>query len=77
MIEREPEHPVYREFKLFTGGKERGIDAIAIMSELMKEMDENERRAALFYVADKFGFVELGQTVLRRLPVTTKGDRDE
>lgn len=59
-------NPGHREFKLFTDGKEPAIDALAIMCKLMEELNENERRANLYYIADKFGFVELGQTVLRR-----------
>lgn len=47
---------MYREFQLFTGGKEPGIDGLAIISQLLKEMTPNERNAALFYVADLHGF---------------------
>jgi hypothetical protein len=52
----EPETPVCKEFRLFTGGKEPGIDAIAIMCELLKDLPPNEMQAALQYVADKHGF---------------------
>lgn len=48
--------PLRREFRLFTDGKEPGIDAMAIMVELLKELPDNERNAALQYVADLFGF---------------------
>lgn len=62
----ETESPVFKEFRLFTAGREPGIDAIAIMCELLRDMPENERRAAVYYVADKFGFVDLSQAALRR-----------
>lgn len=48
--------PVTREFRLFTGGSSPGIDALAIMAELLKELKENERLAALQYCADLYGF---------------------
>lgn len=52
----EPEVPVTREFRLFTAGREPGIDAISIMCEVLKDLSDNERSAALFYIADKHGF---------------------
>lgn len=51
-----PEYPTFRRFKLFTGGKEPGIDAIAIICEVLKELEPNELSAAMFYVADKHGY---------------------
>lgn len=56
LVEVPDNQPLSRSFRLFTEGKEPGIDAIAIMCELMKELPENERHAALQFVADKFGF---------------------
>ena len=45
-----------REFRLFTEGQEPGIDAIAIMCEVLKDLPPNELAAALQYVADKHGY---------------------
>lgn len=56
-MESKPEYPVYREFKLLTAGKEPGIDGLAIIHQILSEMKENERSAALFWIADKNGYV--------------------
>lgn len=45
-----------REFRLFTEGQEPGIDALAIIHEVLKGLPENERSAALFWVADYYGY---------------------
>lgn len=45
-----------REFRLFTQGQEPGIDGLAIICEVLKGLAENERSAALFWVADYYGF---------------------
>lgn len=52
----EVERPVYKRFKLFTGGKEPGIDAISIMHDVLKDLPANELHAALQYIADRHGF---------------------
>lgn len=52
----EVEKPVYKRFKLYTGGKEPGIDAIAIMHAVLKDLPVNELHAALQYIADLHGF---------------------
>jgi hypothetical protein len=46
--------PKYRRFKLFTNGEIGGIDAMAIMCELLGELPPNEQRAAINYVVDRF-----------------------
>ena len=56
LIEERRMEDVTRTFKLFTGGNEPGIDALAIMAALLKELKENERLAALQYCADLYGF---------------------
>lgn len=56
MEPKEAVNPVYKEFRLFTGGKEPGIDAIAIICEVLKDLQKNELSAAMQYVADKHGY---------------------
>lgn len=56
MSEQANAQPLTRSFRLFTEGKEPGIDAMAIIAELLKEMAPNERNAALGYFADLYGF---------------------
>lgn len=56
-----PTHPasdgkVRRSFVLFTGGEVPEIDRLAIIMQLLKEMDDLERRAAVSYMADYYGF---------------------
>jgi hypothetical protein len=47
---------VRRSFRLFTGGEYPCIDRLSIMMTVLGEMTENERRAALAYAADFYGF---------------------
>jgi len=47
---------VHRPFKLFTNGEQPFVDRLAIIMELMREMEDNERRAALGYVSDYYGY---------------------
>lgn len=48
---------VRREFVLFTDGELPSIDRLGIMMTVLGEMTEdNERRAALAYAADFYGF---------------------
>lgn len=51
-----PARALTREFRLFTEGAEPGIDALAIIHEVLKGLPENERSAALFWVADYYGY---------------------
>ncbi|HTF45053.1 MAG TPA: hypothetical protein VK641_14185 [Terriglobales bacterium] len=43
-----------REFEIYTNCAEPGIDAIAIMVQLLKELRPSEVRAALMYINDRF-----------------------
>lgn len=45
-----------RSFRLFTDGQEPGIDAIAIIHEVLKGLKENEQSAALYWIADYYGY---------------------
>jgi hypothetical protein len=51
-----PTRALTREFRLFTEGTEPGIDALAIIHEVLKGLPDNERSAALFWVADYYGY---------------------
>lgn len=45
-----------RTFVLFTGDEVPEIDRLAIVMQVIKEMDDLERRAAVSYMADYFGY---------------------
>jgi hypothetical protein len=47
---------VRREFELVTDGKRPEIDRLHMVTEVFAEMDDNERRAVLAYVADYWGY---------------------
>lgn len=45
-----------RSFVMFSNGEVPEVDRLAVILELMKEMAENERRAAIFYFTDYYGY---------------------
>lgn len=47
---------VRRSFVLFTNGEQPPIDRLSIAMTVLGEMDDNERRAALAYAADYYGY---------------------
>jgi len=44
-----------RAFVMFSNGEVPEVDRLAVIMELMREMNDNERRATLGYVADFCG----------------------
>jgi hypothetical protein len=49
-----PARPKKRSFTLFTRGDIACLDALAIMTELLRELPPNEVRANLNYLNDRF-----------------------
>lgn len=54
--ETEVVRPLRRHFRMFTDGKQPTIDRLGIVMEVLGEMADNERRAAIAYAADFYGY---------------------
>jgi len=54
--ETEVVRPMRISLRLFTDGKHPPIDRLGLLMEVLGQMPDNERRAALAYAADFYGY---------------------
>lgn len=52
----ESDGKVRRSFVMFSSGEMPEIDRLAVLMELMREMNDKERLAAIGYVTDFYGY---------------------